>query len=42
MMKFVDDEAWEESRALAEERGVMAHFEGSRHEARGDKVATRP
>ena len=37
-MKFVDDEAWEESRALAEERGVMAHYEGSRHEARGDKV----
>ena len=38
MMKFVDDEAWEESRALAEERGVMPHFEGSRHEARGDRV----
>ena len=30
VMKFVDDEAWEESRALAEERGVMAHYEGSR------------
>jgi ribonucleoside-diphosphate reductase alpha chain len=38
VMKFVDDEAWEESRVLAEERGVMAHYEGSRHEARGDKV----
>ena len=38
VMKFVDDEAWEESRALAEERGVMPHYEGSRHEARGDRV----
>ncbi|MCA1849119.1 MAG: ribonucleotide-diphosphate reductase subunit alpha, partial [Actinobacteria bacterium] len=38
MMKFIDDEAWEESRTLAEERGVMAHYEGSRHEARGDRV----
>jgi len=38
VMKFVDDEAWEASRALAEERGVMGHYEGSRHEARGDKV----
>src|SRR5918997_63722 len=38
VMKFVDDEAWEESRALAEERGVMPNFEGSRHEARGDRV----
>jgi ribonucleoside-diphosphate reductase alpha chain len=38
IMKFVDDEAWEASRALAEERGVMPHYEGSRHEARGDKV----
>ncbi len=38
VMKFVDDEAWEESRVLAEERGVMPHFEGSRHEARGDRV----
>src|ERR671932_1917758 len=38
IMKFVDDEAWEESRALAEERGVMPHYEGSRHEARGDRV----
>ena len=38
MMKFVDDEAWEESRALAEERGVMPNYEGSRHEARGDRV----
>jgi ribonucleoside-diphosphate reductase alpha chain len=38
MMKFVDDEAWEESRALADERGVMPNFEGSRHEARGDRV----
>ena len=38
VMKFVDDEAWEESRALAEERGVMPHYEGSRHESRGDRV----
>ena len=38
VMKFVDDEAWEASRSLAEERGVMPHFEGSRHEARGDRV----
>ena len=38
VMKFVDDEAWEESRALAEERGVMPNFEGSRHETRGDRV----
>src|ERR671921_27014 len=38
MMKFVDDEAWEASRALAEERGLMPHYEGSRHEARGDRV----
>jgi ribonucleoside-diphosphate reductase alpha chain len=38
VMKFIDDEAWEASRALAEERGVMPHYEGSRHEARGDRV----
>jgi ribonucleoside-diphosphate reductase alpha chain len=38
VMKFVDDEAWEESRNLAAERGVMLHYEGSRHEARGDRV----
>jgi ribonucleoside-diphosphate reductase alpha chain len=38
VMKFIDDEAWEESRSLAEERGVMPHYEGSRHEARGDRV----
>jgi ribonucleoside-diphosphate reductase alpha chain len=38
VMKFVDEEAWEASRALAEERGVMPHYEGSRHEARGDRV----
>jgi ribonucleoside-diphosphate reductase alpha chain len=38
MMKFIDDEAWEESRRLAEERGAMPHYEGSRHEARGDRV----
>ncbi|MDQ3912933.1 MAG: vitamin B12-dependent ribonucleotide reductase [Actinomycetota bacterium] len=38
VMKFVDDEAWEASRTLTEERGVMPHYEGSRHEARGDRV----
>ncbi len=38
VMKFVDDEAWETSRALAEERGVMPHFRGSLHEERGDRV----
>ncbi|MDQ3302297.1 MAG: vitamin B12-dependent ribonucleotide reductase [Actinomycetota bacterium] len=38
MMKFVDDEAWEASRSLTEERGVMPHYEGSRHEIRGDRV----
>ncbi|MDQ3496985.1 MAG: vitamin B12-dependent ribonucleotide reductase, partial [Actinomycetota bacterium] len=38
MMKFVDDEAWEESRALAEERGVMPNYEGSRHKTTGDRV----
>jgi ribonucleoside-diphosphate reductase alpha chain len=38
IMKFIDDEAWEASRSLAEERGLMPHYEGSRHEARGDKV----
>src|ERR671914_695116 len=38
VVKFVDDEAWEASRNLAEERGVMPHYEGSRHEARGDRV----
>jgi ribonucleoside-diphosphate reductase alpha chain len=38
IMKFIDDEAWEASRNLAEERGLMPHYEGSRHEARGDRV----
>src|ERR671932_210395 len=38
VMKFIDDEAWEQSRHLAEERGIMPHYEGSRHEARGDRV----
>ena len=38
IMKFIDDEAWEASRNLAGERGLMPHYEGSRHEARGDKV----
>jgi len=38
VMKFVDDEAWEASRTLADERGVYGNFEGSRHEARGDRV----
>ncbi len=38
IMKFIDDEAWEESRNLAEERGVMPNYEGSRHEARGNRA----
>jgi len=38
IMKFVDDEAWEASRDLAGERGVMPHYVGSRHEARSDRV----
>ncbi|HZC18653.1 MAG TPA: vitamin B12-dependent ribonucleotide reductase, partial [Rubrobacteraceae bacterium] len=38
IMKFIDDEAWEASRNLAAERGLMPHYEGSRHEAWGDKV----
>src|ERR671932_394684 len=38
VMKFVDDEAWEASRALTEERGLIQHYEGSRHESRGDRV----
>ena len=38
IMKFIDDEAWEASRTLAEERGVMPHYEGSRHQQRGDRV----
>ncbi|TCJ16891.1 vitamin B12-dependent ribonucleotide reductase [Rubrobacter taiwanensis] len=38
VMKFIDDEAWEASRKLAEERGVFANYEGSLHEARGDRV----
>src|SRR5215216_4966309 len=38
IMKFIDDEAWEASRTLAEERGVFANYEGSRHEAGGDRV----
>ncbi len=37
-MKFVDDEAWAASRRLAEERGVMGNFEGSRHEKRSNPV----
>ena len=38
VMKFVDDEAWEASRHLADERGVMPNYEGSRHQKRGDLV----
>ncbi len=38
MMKFVDDEAWAASRKLAEERGVMGNYEGSRHEKRNNPV----
>ena len=44
VMEFVDQMAWESSRELAEERGVFAHWEGSRHAsvrkpgAKGDRV----
>ncbi|WP_235401439.1 vitamin B12-dependent ribonucleotide reductase [Rubrobacter aplysinae] len=38
VMKFVDDEAWEASRHLADERGVMPNYEGTTHEQRGDLV----
>ena len=38
VMKFVDEEAWEASRHLADERGVMPNYEGTTHEARGDLV----
>ena len=38
IMEWIDRQAWEASRQLAKERGVMPHFEGSRHEARGDRV----
>ncbi len=38
MMKFVDDEAWAASRRLAEERGVMGNYKGSRHEKRNNPV----
>jgi ribonucleoside-diphosphate reductase alpha chain len=38
LMHFIDEKAWEASRELAAERGVFPHYEGSRHEARGDRV----
>ncbi len=38
VMKAIDESAWEASRALAKERGVFAHFGGSRHQERDDRV----
>ncbi len=38
VMGFIDSAAWQASRDLAEERGVFAHWEGSTHHARGDRV----
>jgi ribonucleoside-diphosphate reductase alpha chain len=36
--EWIDRHAWEASRELAEERGVFDNYEGSAHEARGDRV----
>ena len=36
--EWIDRHAWEASRELAKERGVFANYEGSTHEARGDRV----
>jgi ribonucleoside-diphosphate reductase alpha chain len=42
MMKFVDDEAWEESRALAEERGVMPnHYSPDRNDLHDRRLLRR-
>jgi ribonucleoside-diphosphate reductase alpha chain len=38
LMEFIDLMAWEASGELAEERGVFENWEGSTHEARGDRV----
>ena len=36
--EWMDRHAWEASRELAKERGIFANYEGSTHEARGDRV----
>jgi hypothetical protein len=41
-MKFVDDEAWEASRTLAEERGVMPTTRARGTRPAGIGYATRP
>ena len=38
IMGWIDLHAWEASRELARERGVMPHYEGSSHQERGDEV----
>ena len=38
VMEWIDRHAWEASRKLAEERGVFANYEGSRHQKKGDRV----
>ena len=38
IMGWIDLHAWEASRELAKERGVMPHYEGSSHQERGDEV----
>ena len=38
IMEWIDRHAWEASRELAEERGVMPNYEASRHQERGDEV----
>jgi ribonucleoside-diphosphate reductase alpha chain len=42
VMKFVDDEAWEASRTLAEERGVMPTTRARGTRPAGIGYATRP
>jgi ribonucleoside-diphosphate reductase alpha chain len=38
IMEWTCRHAWEASKGLAKERGVFVNWEGSRHEARGDRV----